>query len=447
MHYLITTINHQSREEMKKMNKTIFAFLLAVLPFMAVAQIDGEFIKPRTGTFLLKNATVVTVTNGTLENTSVLIKDGMIAGVGTNLSEAGAEVVDLTGMFIYPGMIDGGTSLGAVEVSSVAETVDNREIGNVTPNMQILTTINPNSEAIPVTRVSGVTTVLTKPDGGLFPGTAALINLNGYTPDQMYAGFKGVVMNFPSSARRGRFDRRSEDDIKKDNEKALKDANEIWENAKNFNSLKGQGATLQYYPEMEQLAKVIAKELPLLIEVNAAGDIKNAIDWVKDKDVNVILMGVDEGWRVADEIAESGIPVITGPVQDLPTRDSDRYDAAYANPGKMMAAGVKVAIRTNETENVRNLPFHAAYAAAYGMGKEEALKAVTIVPAEIFGLADKYGSVEEGKVANLIVATGDPFETSSDIMHVFIEGYRIPLSNRHIRLYQEFLERDPGLNK
>lgn len=432
---------------MKKMNKTIFAFLLAVLPFMAVAQIDGEFIKPRTGTFLLKNATVVTVTNGTLENTSVLIKDGMIAGVGTNLSEAGAEVVDLTGMFIYPGMIDGGTSLGAVEVSSVAETVDNREIGNVTPNMQILTTINPNSEAIPVTRVSGVTTVLTKPDGGLFPGTAALINLNGYTPDQMYAGFKGVVMNFPSSARRGRFDRRSEDDIKKDNEKALKDANEIWENAKNFNSLKGQGATLQYYPEMEQLAKVIAKELPLLIEVNAAGDIKNAIDWVKDKDVNVILMGVDEGWRVADEIAESGIPVITGPVQDLPTRDSDRYDAAYANPGKMMAAGVKVAIRTNETENVRNLPFHAAYAAAYGMGKEEALKAVTIVPAEIFGLADKYGSVEEGKVANLIVATGDPFETSSDIMHVFIEGYRIPLSNRHIRLYQEFLERDPGLNK
>lgn len=429
------------------MNKTIFAFLLALLPVMAFAQIDGEFIKPRNGTFLLKNATVVTVTKGTLENASVLIKDGKIAGVGTNLSEDGAEVLDLSGMFIYPGLMDGGTSLGAIEVSSVAETVDNREIGNVTPNMQILTTINPNSEAIPVTRVSGVTTVLTKPDGGLFPGTAALINLNGYTPDQMYAGFKGVVMNFPSSARRGRFDRRSEEDIKKDNEKALKDANEIWENAKSFNSMKESGANLQYYPEMEQLAKVIAKELPLLIEVNAAGDIKNAIKWVEDKDVEVILMGVDEGWRVADEIAASGIPVITGPVQDLPTRESDRYDAAYANPGKMLKAGVKVAIRTNETENVRNLPFHAAYAAAYGMGKEEALKAVTIVPAEIFGVADQYGSIEVGKKANLVVATGDPFETSSDIMHVFIEGYRIPLSNRHIRLYQEFLERDPGLNK
>ncbi|MHA7131401.1 amidohydrolase family protein [Algoriphagus namhaensis] len=432
---------------MKNLNKTFFAFLFALLPLLATAQIDGEFIKPRTGTFLLQNATVVTVTNGTLQNTSVLIKDGMISAIGQNLSADGAEVFDCTGLYVYPGMIDGGTNLGSVEVSSVAETVDSREIGNVTPNMQILTTINPNSEAIPVTRVSGVTTVLTKPEGGLFPGTAALINLNGYTPDQMFAGFKGVVMNFPTSARRGRFDRRSEEDIKKDAEKAMKEADEIWNNAKSFLTLKEKGATLQYFPEMEQLSKVIANELPLLVEVNAASDIQNAIKWVKDKDIEVIFTGVDEGWRVADEIAAAGIPVVTGPVQDLPTRDSDRYDAAYTNPGKLMKAGVKVAIRTDETENVRNLPFHAAYAAAYGMGKEEALKAVTIVPAEIFGVADKYGSVEEGKMANLIVSTGDPFETKSQIMHVFIEGYRIPLSNRHIRLYQEFLERDPGLNK
>ncbi|MDN3204558.1 amidohydrolase family protein [Algoriphagus sediminis] len=432
---------------MKKINNLLFAFLLAWMPFMASAQIDGEFIKPRTGTFLLKNATVMTVTNGTLENASVLIKDGMIAGVGTNLPEDGAEVIDLSGMYIYPGLIDGGTSLGAVEVSSVAETVDNREIGNVTPNMEILTTINPNSVAIPVTRVSGVTTVLSKPVGGLFPGTAALINLNGYTPDQMYAGFRGVVMDFPSSARRGRFDRRSDEDIEKAKDEAVKEANEIWDNAVAFNEMSSNGAEMQYYPEMEQLAKVVAKELPLMIEVNAASDILNAIEWVKDKDIDVIFMGCDEGWRVAEELAESGIPVIAGPVQDLPTRSSDRYDAAYANPGKMMKAGVKVAIRTNEVENVRNLPFHAAYAAAYGMGKEEALKAVTIVAAEIFGVDDKYGSIEEGKMANLLVSTGDPFETSSDIMHVFIEGYRIPLSNRHIRLYQEFLERDPGLNK
>lgn len=430
---------------MNRILKTFCAAMLALLPVAAMAQIDGEFVKPRTGKFLLQNATVVTVTKGTLTNTSVLVENGKIAQVGSNIAADGAEVIDCSGMFIYPGMIDSGTRLGLVEVSSVPETVDYAEVGNVTPNMQALTTVNPNSEAIGVTRVSGVTTVLTVPTGGLFPGTAALINLNGYTPDQMYGGFKAVVMNFPSSGRRGRFDRRSDEDVKKDSEKALKDATEIWENAKKYLELKTAGAELQYYPEMDQLSKAVSGELPLLIVVDAASDIQNAIKWVEGKDIKVIFSGVAEGWRVADEIAKAGIPVITGPVQDLPTRQSDRYDTPYANAGKMAKAGVKVALRTDEEENVRNLPFHAAFAAAYGLGKEEALKAITINPAEIFGIADQYGSVEAGKRANLIIATGDPLETNSQIHHVFIDGYRIPMSNRHIRLYQEFLERSPGL--
>lgn len=419
--------------------------MLALLPVAAMAQIDGEFVKPRTGKFLLQNATVVTVTKGTLTNTSVLVENGKIAQVGTNISAAGAEVIDCTGKFIYPGMIDSGTRLGLVEISSVPETVDYAEVGNVTPNMQALTTVNPNSEAIGVTRVSGVTTVLTVPSGGLFPGTAALINLNGYTPDQMYGGFKAVVMNFPSSGRRGRFDRRSDEDVKKDSEKALKEANEIWGNASKYLELKKSGAELQFYPEMDQLSKAVSGELPLLIVVNTASDIQNAIKWVDGKNIKVIFTGVAEGWRVADEIAKAGIPVITGPVQDLPTRQSDRYDTPYANAGKMAKAGVKVALRTDEEENVRNLPFHAAFAAAYGLGKEDALKAITINPAEIFGIADQYGSVEAGKRANLIISTGDPLETKSQILHVFIDGYMIPMSNRHIRLYQEFLERSPGL--
>lgn len=432
---------------MNRILKTFCALILALLPVVAMAQIDGEFVKPRSGKFLLKNATVVTVTKGILNSTSVLIENGKISQIGATIPSLDAEVIDCTGMFIYPGMIDGGTRLGLVEVSSVPETVDYAEVGNVTPNMQALTTVNPNSEAIGVTRVSGVTTVLTVPSAGLFPGTAALINLNGYTPDQMYGGFKAVAMTFPSSGRRGRFDRRSEEDIKKDSDKALKEANEIWENAKSYLELKKSGAQLSYYPEMEQLSKVISGELPLLIEVNAASDIQNAISWVKDKNIKVIFTGVAEGWRVAEEIAKSGIPVVTGPVQELPTRQSDRYDAPYSNAGKMAKAGVKVALRTDEEENVRNLPFHAAFAASYGLGKEEALKAVTINPAEIFGIADQYGSVEVGKRANLIISTGDPFETRSQILHVFIDGYRIPMSNRHIRLYQEFLERSPGLKK
>jgi len=432
---------------MKNIKHILYAFILTVLPMAVNAQFDGEFIKPRTGKFLLQNATIVTVTKGTIENGSVLIDNGKIIGVGKNLTAGDVEIIDCTGQFIYPGMLDGGSRLGLVEVNSIAETQDFAEIGQVTPNMRALVAINPSSVAIPVTRVSGVTTTLATPSGGLFPGTAALINLNGYTPDQMYAGFEGVVLNFPSSARRSTWDRRSDEDIKKEADAAQKTLNEIWGRAETYYKLQQAKAELQYYPEMEQLAKVLSGELPLLVEVNAATDILSAIEWIKSKNVKAILMGVAEGWRVADKIAEAKLPVITGPMLSIPTRQSDRFDASYTNPGKMAKAGVKVVIRSNDAENTRNLPFNAGFAAAYGMGKEEALKAVTINAAEVFGIADKMGSIEVGKDATILVSTGDPFETKTQIRHVFIEGYRIPMSNRHIKLYQEFLERSPGLEK
>ncbi|MCH7401191.1 amidohydrolase family protein [Belliella kenyensis] len=432
---------------MKKFNSIIYLLALILLPVVTQAQFDGEFIKPRNGKFLLQNATVVTVTKGEIKNGSVLIVNGKIESVGTNISAGDAEVIDCTGQYIYPGLFDGGSRLGLVEVNSLPETQDFAEIGQVTPNMRALVAVNPNSVAIPVTRVSGVTTTLASPSGGLFPGTAALINLNGYTGDQMYAGFEGVILNFPTSARRSTWDRRSEEEVKKDAEQAQKNLNEIWAKATKYHELKSSEAELTFYPEMDQLAKVISGDLPLLVEVNAAEDILSAIKWIEEKKVRAILTGVAEGWRVADKIAQAKLPVITGPMLSIPTRQSDRFDAAYTNPGKLAKAGVKVVIRTNDAENVRNLPFNAGFAAAYGMGKEEALKAVTINAAEVFGIADKMGSIEAGKDATLFVSSGDPFETRTQVSHVFIDGYRVPMSNRHIKLYQEFLERSPGLEK
>ena len=130
-----------------------------------------------------------------------------------------------------------------------------------------------------------------------------------------------------------------------------------------------------------------------------------------------------------------------------PTRESDRYDKAYANIGLMHKAGVKVAIRSGDTANARNLPYNAGFAAAYGLGKDEALRAVTIVPAEIFGVDSQIGSLEVGKRATFFVADGDPFETKTDIHHVFIDGYQTPMESRHTRLYDEFLNRNPGREK
>jgi imidazolonepropionase-like amidohydrolase len=425
---------------MKKLIYTMLACLLLV------GGLSAQVAKAKKGTFALTNASIQTVTKGLVTGT-LLIQDGKIAALGANVAiPAGAETINCQGLTLYPAFIDAGTNLGLVEVSSVDVTVDADELGDLTPQMEAITAVNPNSVAIPVTRVDGISTVLVTPEGGRFPGTASLINLAGYSPDQMYAGYKAIVMNFPSSGG-SFFDQRSEEERKKDEEKALKKLNEYWDNAILYHRIdsaarKDPTIKVAYNPEMAALAQVLRSEMPMLIEVNKADEIERALKWVTDRKLkNVVFTGVAEGWRVADKIAKAKIPVITGPVIAIPTRASDRYDKAYANPGLMHKAGVKVAIRSNDSENVRNLPFHAAFAAAYGMGKEEALRAITITPAEILGVDKQYGSLEVGKVANVFAATGDPLETKTQIKHLFITGYQIPLDSRHIQLYQEFLER------
>jgi len=406
--------------------------------------------KAKSGTFALTDATLVTVTNGTLKG-SILIQDGKITAIGEEISiPDGTTVISCAGKYVYPGLIDGGTQLGLSEVGSVSLTQDYDEVGDINPHAQALTAVNPNAVAIPITRTNGITTVIAMPSGGIFPGTAALINLYGYSAEQMYAGFKGMRMYFPSTARRGRWDRRSDEDIEKQRKKRMAKMDEVWKKVGTYARIDslhkaGKGAAPGFYPEMAALVPVLKGEMPLMIEVNSAKDIEAAIKWVEEKGFDAIFTGVAEGWRVAEQLAEAKIPVIVGPMLSLPTRGYDRYDRPYANPGIMQQAGVKVAIRTSDTENVRNLPFNAGFAAAYGMGKEEALKAITIIPAEIFGVDEQLGSLEVGKSANLFVTDGDPFETKTQVYDVFINGWQMPMSSRQIRLYEEFLERTPGV--
>ncbi len=427
--------------------KIFFSTLLLCLLLTAALQAQITE-KPVRGTFALTNATIETVTNGTVQGT-LIIQDGKITALGADAAiPAGAESIDCSGKFVYPGFIDGGTNLGLSEVGSVSVTQDFNEIGELAPQMQALTAVNPNSAAIPVTRVDGVTTVITKPSGGLFPGTAALINLVGYTPDQMYAGFKGVILNFPSVRRRRFGDNRSEEELKKEQEKQLKQLNEVWDETKLYAKIKKDGGQTEYNPELEALMPVVNGDMMLMVEANRYTDIEAALKWIKEKKIkNVVLTGVAEGWRVADQIAAAKVPVITGPVITTPTRPTDRYDRAYANAGMMQKAGVKVAIRSNDMENVRNLPFHVGFAVAYGMDKKAALEAVTIVPAQIFDVADQIGSLEVGKSATLFICDGDPFETKTQISGLFIDGWKMSLESRHTQLYEEFLERTPGVTK
>jgi imidazolonepropionase-like amidohydrolase len=426
--------------------KIVFAFLC-----IAILNVNAQMVsKGEGGTFLLKNATVHTITKGNVVG-DVLVKGSKIQQVGPNLTlPAGAKSIDCTGKHIYPGFIDGGTTLGLAEISSVSLTVDHDEVGDVIPHMKALTAVNPNAVAIPVTRTNGVTTVITQPTTGKFPGTSALIDLHGYTPDQMYAGFSAVRMNFPTTGRGGRWDRRTDEAIKTDSEKALKSIKDLWADLALYHQIDSAAIANKtkfnnYRPDLDALLPVYRGKGSLMIEVNKKEDIESALKWVKEAKVKAILTGVKEGWRVAKAIADAKVPVIVGPILDNPGRDYDSYDIVYANPSLMAKEGVLVAIRTDNSENVRNLPFHAAFAAAYGLGIDEAVKAITINPAKIFGLETSYGSVEAGKVANLIVCDGDPFEMKTKITHVFIKGWSVPMENRHTMLYDEFLSRSPGL--
>ena len=427
--------------------KKYFAFIFLLAAFIPLHAQQVE--KAVYGTYALTNAVVETITKGRLESATVVVKDGKIIAVGPNVTiPAGAQIIDCKGLTIYPGMVDSGTRLGLQEIESISVTQDYDEVGELTPEMDALTAVNPNSVLIPVTRVSGVTSVIASPSGGLFPGTAALINLHGYTPEQMFGGFKAVVINYPSSGRRGRYDRRTDEEVKKDGEKAIKKLNDTWGRVKTYASIdSATTGKAEYNPEMAALVPVYKGEATAMIEVNKQSDILSALKWIKEHKIKAVLTGVAEGWRVADSIALAGVPVITGPVMSMPSRDSDRYDQAYKNAGIMKNAGVKVALRTNGAENVRNLPFEAGFAAAYGMGREDALKAITIIPAEIFGVSDQIGSIEVGKKANLFVSDGDPFEPATQIKHLFIDGWNVPLESRQTLLYDEFLNRDPGVSK
>lgn len=421
-----------------------FLFTLLLLCTPAAAQ----------GTWALVGGDVETMTSGRIAGGTVVIVDGTITAVGRDVAvPEGAEVIDCRGLTIYPGFFDAGTQLGLIEIGAVEESRDESEMGEITPHARALTAVNPNSVSIPVTRVSGVTTALSSPRGGLLPGTASVINLFGYTPQQMSLGADALVVNFPGKGRGGWWDRRTDEEREKEWREKLATLDEVWQQATVFARIDSAGRaegrarvdrTYDNTAPYEAMMPAIRGEIPVLIEVNRAEDIDSALSFIRRHAIlRPVFTGVREGWRVADRIAEAGIPCIVGPVLAIPTRESDRYDKAYANPGLLAAAGVRVALRTNDSENVRNLPFNAGFAVTHGMEPTTALRAVTLTPAEIFGLDDRIGSIEPGKQGTLFAIDGDPFETTSRPHYLFIGGWNVPLESRHTHLYSEFLERTP----
>jgi len=325
-------------------------------------------------------------------------------------------------------------------------------VGDFNPNARAEVAINPHSNLIPVTRANGVTTVLTVPDGGIVSGQSALIQLAGWTPREMVIKASvGMHLRFPRLRSSPLVELSLEEDAEKELRKTytreMDKVRDLFRDAKAYAkaaAARSADSSVRRFDRdvmLEALVAVVEGRQPLMIEANLARDIRAAIQFADELKLRMVLVGAADVRTAIPDLKRRNIPVILGPILDLPPREDDAYDLLYSNAAALNQAGIRFAIRTDDDHNARNLPYHAAACAAFGLPKEEALKAVTIYPAEILGVADRLGSLEPGKIANIIVTDGDPLEIVTNVKRLFIGGEDISLDTQQTLLYEKFRKR------
>ncbi len=395
----------------------------------------------------LIGGTIHTVTGSTIKNGVIVFVDGKITAIGTNVElPEGTEQINVQNKHIYPGMIAAYTTLGLVEVSSVRATRDMAEIGDINPSVRAEAAINPDSELFPVARANGITLALSVPEGGLIAGTSALVMLDGWSwEDMTLKAPVGLHINWPNmGVTTSRRIRRSKEEQLKRRDEALQKISDAFAEARAY--LKAKEAESQkgvpYHDtdlRWEAMIPVLKKEVPVFLHAYEIRQIQAAVDWASGEDLNVVLVGGYDAWRVTDLLKENNIPVIVAGIHRVPMRRWEDYDLPFALPAKLYEAGVDFCIADRAgSSNVRNIPYQAANAAAYGLPKAEALKAVTLYPAQILGVSDQVGSLDVGKDATLIVTDGDPLEIMTQVEGEFIQGRKIDLTSKHTQLYEKY---------
>lgn len=433
------------------MRKTIIALaLLIVAPLFAQSTIpNSPGVK---ATVAIRNATIVPVSSAPIANGTIVIANGVIAAVGRDAAiPSDATVIDGTGLSVYPGMMDAGSTIGLVEVDSVAGTVDTAELGDFNPNAKAIVAVNPHSEVVPVTRVNGITHALTVPGGGVVSGQSAVIQLAGWTPQQMLLKAPAAMhLRFPRLRSRPLVDapeEEAEKERKKSYTRSVDELRDLFRNAQAYakaSAARSSDRNVRRFDRdlaLEALVPVIEGRVPVVMHAELERDIRAALAFADEFKLKVILAGAQDVARVIPDLKSRNIPVILGPTLALPQREDDPYDLLFMNAKVLHDNGILFAFQTTDAHNSRNLPYNAAAAAAFGLPKDEALKAVTLYPARIFGLADRLGSLEPGKVANVIVTDGDPLEIRTNVLRVFIGGEDIPMDSRHTLLYEKFKTR------
>ncbi|MBO9595496.1 MAG: amidohydrolase family protein [Niabella sp.] len=418
------------------MKRFIYIFLL-FLAVPAMAQDDIYPAKKQTGTIIIHNGTIHTGTGLVIPQGTVIVKDGKIQKVGDRPENiAGATVIDAAGKHVYPGLILTSTDLGLREIlSGVRGSNDYYELGDYNPDVRSVVAYNADSKVINTLRSNGILLANVAPSGRFLTGTSSVVQLDAWSwEDALYTADIGMFLNLPALFRSPRS---SGSDPVKEDMKKIEALKAFFGEAKAY--LKGTERR-ETNLKFEAMRPLFEQKQQLFINADISRQILMAIDLAKTFGIRVVIVGGSDSYLLADLLKQNHIPVILNSIHALPTMEDDDVDQPFKTPAILQKAGVLFALNDNEgSSRYRNLAFFAGTATAYGLSKEEALQAVTLNAARILGIENQTGSLEAGKDANIVIATGDILDMKSSVVtDALIQGRRIDLNNKHKQLYERY---------
>jgi len=424
----------------------VLAATLAAATLHASDQVPGA---PQARPVLLRGGDLYTVSHGVLRTTDLLFDGGKITAIGARLAAPpSADVVDVTGKRVYPGLIAPATMLGLIEIGAVRATNDTAETGGITPEAAAHVAYNPDSEILPTVRNHGVTTTQVVPAGTLLRGRPFVTHLDGWTKEDSAVRLtQGLAVTWPTLPRRSPFDeggtRRSREDLEKERREAITRLEHAFDDARAYLANRSADSPVPPDVRWEAMRPVLEGNEPVYVEVETYGGIREALAFAERQKLRAVLVGAADSWRLASELHERNIPVILGGALGLPRREDDPYDAAFHAPALLHEAGLKFCIgETGESWQARNLGLHAAEAVAFGLPADAALRALTLSTAEILGVDAELGSLDVGKSATLFVSDGDVLDSlTRRVTNMWIEGRRVDLDDRHKELYRKYKQK------
>lgn len=419
------------------------AVTAALIPSAAIAQVPAP---PQSGPIALVGATIHTVTNGVIENGTIVFENGVITAIGTNVEvPARAQRVDVSGKHIYPGLIDAYSAMGLSEIGAVDVTQDTDELGDFTPNVRAELAVNPESRHIGTARSNGVLVTVTTPEGGLVSGLSAALQLDGWTWESMTLQ-SGAALNIqwprPDDDGGSPWNRGNQQEDEPTYEEQISSLRDLFATARAYRDAQASGIPHDTDLRWEAMVPVVDGEIPVVVTANSVRQLQDAIAWAEAESVELVLRGGRDALYVADHLAAKQIPVLLTSTMDAPGRSWEPYDGAYALAARLHEKGVPIAITGgSNAPYTHRLPWEAGVAIAFGLPEDEALRAVTIAPAQFLGIDERVGSLEAGKDATLLITTGNPLDFFAQIEQAYVQGRSIDMNDSFRQLYRKYSEK------